>query len=89
MDLQYILDPYACVMYIASHMLKSEKSVGELLKQVSKECDGEQIRTQLRSSSITVKSVLERLSTESCHCLSSSLAERCSLTLLQKVGYPF
>ena len=48
MDLQYILDPYACVMYIASYMLKSEKSMGELLKQVSKECDGEQIRTQLR-----------------------------------------
>ena len=47
MDLQYILDPYACVMYIASYMLKSEKSMGELLKQVSKECRGEQIRTQL------------------------------------------
>ena len=48
MDLQYILDPYACVMYIASYMLKSERSMGELLKQVSKECGGEQIRTQLR-----------------------------------------
>ena len=48
MDLQYILDPYACVMYIASYMLKSERSMGELLKQVSKECNGEQIRSQLR-----------------------------------------
>ncbi len=48
MDLQYILDPYACVMYIASYMLKSEKAMGELLKQVSKECRGEQIKTQLR-----------------------------------------
>ena len=48
MDLQYILDPYACVMYIAAYMLKSERSMGELLKQVSKECGGEQIRTQLR-----------------------------------------
>jgi len=47
MDLQYILDPYTCVMYIASYMLKSEKSMGELLKQVSKECSGEQIRNQL------------------------------------------
>ena len=35
MDLQYILDPYACVMYIACYMLKSERSMGELLKQVS------------------------------------------------------
>ena len=48
MDLQYILDPYACVMYIAAYMLKSECSMGELLKQVSKECGSEQIRTQLR-----------------------------------------
>jgi DNA replication protein DnaC len=48
MDLQYILDPYACVMYIAAYMLKSERSMGELLKQVSKECGGEDIRTQLK-----------------------------------------
>ena len=34
MDLQYILDPYACVMYIAAYMF--EQSMGELLKQVSK-----------------------------------------------------
>ena len=48
MVLQYILDPYACMMYIAAYMLKSERSMGELLKQVSKQCGGEQIRTQLR-----------------------------------------
>lgn len=92
MDLQYILDPYACVMYIASYMLKSEKSMGELLKQVPKECDGELIRTQLRRlGSVFLNHREVRLSTESCHCLSSSLAERwCSLTLLQKKkGYPF
>ena len=45
MDLQYILDPYACVMYIAAYMLKSERSIGELLNQVSKECGTEDIRT--------------------------------------------
>ena len=49
MDLQYIiLDPYACVMYIAAYMLKNEWSMGELLKQVSKESGSEDIRTQLR-----------------------------------------
>ena len=47
-DLQYILDPYACVMYITAYMTKSERSMGELLKQVSKECGSEDIRTQLR-----------------------------------------
>ena len=49
MDLQYILDPYACVMYIAAYMLTSERSMGDLLKQVSKECSSEDIRTQLTS----------------------------------------
>ena len=48
MDIQYILDPYACVMYIASYMLKSEGEMSELLKQVCKECRGEDIRVQLR-----------------------------------------
>ena len=59
MDLQYILDPYACVMYIASNMFKSEKSMGELLKQVSKKCHGEDIKVQLSelSKHITISIV--------------------------------
>ena len=48
MNLQYILDPYASVMYIASYMLKSEKAMSELLRQVSRECASEDIKTQLR-----------------------------------------
>jgi len=48
MDLQYILNPYACVMYIASYMLNSEKSRGDLLKQVSKQCSSENIRQRLQ-----------------------------------------
>ena len=48
MDLQYILDPYGCVMYIALYMLKSEKAMSELLRQVSRECASEDIKTQLR-----------------------------------------
>ena len=48
MDIQFILDPYACVMYIASYVLKSERSMGELLKQVSKESDAEDVQYQLR-----------------------------------------
>lgn len=34
MDIQYVLNP-ACVMYIASYMMKSEKSMGKLLKLMS------------------------------------------------------
>ena len=36
MDIQYVLDPYACVMYIASYMVKGERAMTELLTHVSK-----------------------------------------------------
>ena len=36
MDVQYILDPYACVMYIAAYLVKNERSMSEMLKQVLK-----------------------------------------------------
>ena len=48
MDIQFILDLYACVMYSASYMLKSEKGMSELLRQVSRKCRGEDIKVQLR-----------------------------------------
>ena len=48
MDIQYILDAYACVMYVTSYMMKSERAMGELLKHVSHECRGDDIRNQLR-----------------------------------------
>ena len=35
MDIQYVMNPYACIMYVASYMTKSEKSMGELLKQAA------------------------------------------------------
>ena len=35
MDIQNVMNPYACIMYIASYMTKSEKSMGELLKQAA------------------------------------------------------
>ena len=48
MDIQFIMDPYACVMYIASYMLKSEGQMSELLRRVAMECRGEDIKTMLR-----------------------------------------
>ena len=47
MDIQYILDPYACVMYIATYMLKNEGAMSELLKNACRECR-EDIQVQLR-----------------------------------------
>ena len=45
MDIQYILDAYACVMYVTSYMMKSERAMGELLKHVTKESAGLDIRS--------------------------------------------
>ena len=48
-DVQYILNAYACVMYIAAYMTKSEQAMGELLKQVSKECREHDINSKVKN----------------------------------------
>ena len=47
MDIQYVVNAYACVMYIASYVLKAEKGMGELLKQAAREMDQGNMRQQL------------------------------------------
>ena len=32
MDLQYILDPYACVVYVVSYIGKAQRTMSKLLK---------------------------------------------------------
>ena len=48
MDIQYIVNAYACIMYVASYIMKTERSMGELLKKVSNEVRTEDLMTQLR-----------------------------------------
>ena len=48
MDIQYVLNAYACVMYVASYMMKSEKAMGELLKTVINENRSDELKSQLR-----------------------------------------
>ena len=48
MDIQFVEDPHACIMYIAAYISKDEKGMGELLKQVSKECQDLEIKAKLR-----------------------------------------
>ena len=50
MDIQYVLDAYACVMYVASY---TERSMGELLKTASNEVRTEQLTVQLRKVGTT------------------------------------
>ena len=48
MDIQYVINPYACIMYIASYIMKTERSMGKLLKQVATETRTEELSSQLR-----------------------------------------
>ena len=48
MDIQYVVDTYALVMYIAAYITKDEKGMGELLKQVSKENNNTDLKTKLK-----------------------------------------
>ena len=48
MDIQFVEDPHACIMYIAANISKDEKGMGELLKQVSKEYQDLEIKAKLR-----------------------------------------
>ena len=48
MDIQYVLNAYACVMYVASYMMKTEKAMGELLKSVANENRSDGLKSQLK-----------------------------------------
>jgi len=48
MDLQYVIDAYACVLYITSYMLKDEKNMSELLTQAAEDSADLGVREQLR-----------------------------------------
>ena len=47
-DFQFVLDEYSTVMYMCSYMMKSEKAMGEVLKNVAKECKSDPIEQQLK-----------------------------------------
>jgi len=35
MDLQFVLNAYACVMYVASYIMRTDRAMGEILKLVA------------------------------------------------------
>ena len=47
-DFQFVIDEYTTVMYICGYMMKSEKALGEQLKQVARECQSDDIAKQLK-----------------------------------------
>jgi hypothetical protein len=50
MDIQYILDPYACISYIVSYISKGQRGLSNLLYEACKEAKAKDsdIRQQVR-----------------------------------------
>lgn len=50
MDIQFVLDPFSCIVYIISYISKSERKMGMLLKQTKMEAEegNESARTTLK-----------------------------------------
>ena len=48
MDIQFILNAYACVMYVTSYIMKTERAMAELLKCVVSEARTDELKSQLR-----------------------------------------
>ena len=57
MDIQYVLNAYACVMYVASYMMKSESAMGELLRNVANENRTDELKSQLGSAFLNHREV--------------------------------
>lgn len=48
MDLQCVLNAYACVMYVASYIMKTDRAMGEVLKRVASEVRTEELKAESR-----------------------------------------
>ena len=48
MDIQYVLNAYACIMYVAAYMMKNERAMGQLLQHISQEVCDEEVHVQLK-----------------------------------------
>ena len=48
-DIQYVLiNAYACIMYVASYIMKTDRAMGVLLKQVASEARTDELKQQMR-----------------------------------------
>ncbi len=46
-DLQYVLNAYACIMYVASYIIE-DRAMGVLLKHVASKAKTEELKSQIR-----------------------------------------
>ena len=82
MDIQYVINAYACVMYIASYVLKAEKGMGELLKQAAKELQHGNTRQQLNKLESVFLTNREVSAQEAVYRILSMPLRRCSRTTI-------
>ena len=82
MDMQYVISAYACVMYIASYVLKAEKGRGELLKQATKELHHGNTRQQLSKLGSLFLTNREVSAQEAVYRVLSMPLRRCSRTTI-------
>ena len=78
MDIQYVINAYACVMYITSYVLKAEKGMGELLKQAAKEVHQGNTIQQLNKLGSVFLTNREVSAQEAVHRVLSMPLRRCS-----------
>ena len=82
MDIQYVINAYACVMYIASYILKAEKGMGELLKQAAKELQQGNTRQQLSKLGSVFLTNREVSAQEAVYRVLSMSLRKCSRTTI-------
>ena len=80
MDLQFVTDDFACVMYIVSYACKGEQSMGELIKGVVQEMkkDNVDIKQQMKKVSATFLNHQEVSAQESAYRLLSLYLKKAS-----------
>ena len=81
-DIQYVINAYACVMYIASYVLKAEKGMGELLRQAAKELDRGNTRQQLNKLGSVFLTNREVSAQEAVYRVLSMPLRKCSRTTI-------
>ena len=47
MDLQFVLNVYACIMHVASYIIKTGRAMGVLLKHVAPETSIEELESKM------------------------------------------
>ena len=72
MDIQFVTNVFACAMYIASYVTKSQRGMSELLRKAADEAklnDGSNIRQQLRAVGNKFLNAVEISAQEACYIL--------------------